>query len=56
MPLRSEPPSPVWLRKINAILWLGYVDSKSSSVSRPSDFGQSYLLSFKTELRDGEWV
>lgn len=56
MPLRSEPPSPVWLRKINAILWLGYVDSKSSSVSRPSDFGQSYLLSFKRELRDGEWV
>ena len=55
MPLRSDPPSPVWLGRVDAILWLGYVDSKSSSVSRPSDFGQSYLLSFKTELRGGEW-
>ena len=40
MPLLSDPPSPVWLRSVDAILWLGCVDSKSSSVSMTSEFGQ----------------
>lgn len=49
-------PSRVRLRRVNAVLWLIRVDSQPSSVSRPLDFGQSSLLSFKTELGDSEGV
>lgn len=55
--LWSTCPQPTWLRSANVVLWAVHVDSQQRSVSRPPDFGQSYLLSFKTELGGNEgWL